>query len=51
MEVAPAEGGTRVLRSAVKIQKCRYLETSGCVGMCVNLCKVPTQYFFNEELG
>lgn len=24
----------------VVIKKCRYLESSGCVGACVNLCKV-----------
>ena len=30
---------------------CRYLAESGCVGMCVNLCKTPTQTFFTEELG
>ncbi|CAI5481777.1 unnamed protein product [Closterium sp. Yama58-4] len=32
-------------------ERCRYLETSGCVGMCVNLCKMPTQHFFTHELG
>jgi hypothetical protein len=26
--------------SVVHIKKCRYLESSGCVGMCVNMCKV-----------
>ena len=31
--------------------QCRYLAESGCVGMCVNLCKTPTQTFFTEELG
>ena len=30
---------------------CRYLAESGCVGMCVNLCKTPTQTFFTQELG
>lgn len=29
----------------------RYLENSGCVGMCVNMCKIPTQDFFNNEFG
>ena len=29
----------------------RYLAESGCVGMCVNLCKAPTQEFFTEQLG
>eukprot|EP00897_Mesotaenium_endlicherianum_P005032 jgi/Mesen1/4557/ME000232S03816 len=50
-QVAEAEVNGKALRSAVQIEKCRYLETSGCTGMCVNLCKVPTQYFFTEQLG
>uniref|UniRef100_A0A7I4EJB9 Beta-carotene isomerase D27-like C-terminal domain-containing protein n=1 Tax=Physcomitrium patens TaxID=3218 RepID=A0A7I4EJB9_PHYPA len=29
----------------------RYLESSNCVGMCVNLCKIPTQDFFTNSLG
>ena len=28
-----------------------YLAESGCVGMCVNLCKAPVQTFFTEQLG
>lgn len=38
-------------RSSVHIKRCRYLAESGCVGMCVNLCKTPTQTFFTQELG
>ncbi|CAE5962147.1 unnamed protein product [Arabidopsis lyrata] len=38
-------------RSGVRIKKCRYLENSGCVGMCVNMCKIPTQDFFTNEFG
>ncbi|EPS62650.1 hypothetical protein M569_12140, partial [Genlisea aurea] len=38
-------------KSGVLIKKCRYLETSGCVGMCVNMCKIPTQDFFTNEFG
>ncbi|XP_068635830.1 beta-carotene isomerase D27, chloroplastic isoform X2 [Aristolochia californica] len=38
-------------RSGVLIKKCRYLENSGCVGMCVNMCKLPTQDFFTNEFG
>ncbi|OAE26196.1 hypothetical protein AXG93_3457s1220 [Marchantia polymorpha subsp. ruderalis] len=38
-------------KSLVKIKKCRYLENSGCVGMCVNMCKLPTQDFFTKEFG
>lgn len=37
--------------SGVQIKKCRYLENSGCVGMCVNMCKLPTQKFFTETFG
>ncbi|CAG9464934.1 unnamed protein product [Pedinophyceae sp. YPF-701] len=40
-----------VQRSGVEIKRCRYLAESGCVGMCVNLCKAPTQTFFTEQLG
>jgi hypothetical protein len=55
-EVAEAEvdlpdGTTQLQPSAVQIKKCRYLADSGCVGMCVNLCKVPTQKFFTEKFG
>ncbi|ERN08265.1 beta-carotene isomerase D27, chloroplastic isoform X1 [Amborella trichopoda] len=38
-------------KSGVHITKCRYLENSGCVGMCVNMCKIPTQDFFTNEFG
>ncbi|GAU49329.1 hypothetical protein TSUD_136440 [Trifolium subterraneum] len=38
-------------KSGVRIKKCRYLENSGCVGMCVNMCKIPTQDFFTNEFG
>ncbi|KAG0578478.1 hypothetical protein M758_4G023100 [Ceratodon purpureus] len=41
----------KTLKSGVQIEKCRYLETSGCTGLCVNSCKMPTQYFFTTELG
>lgn len=38
-------------KSGVKMKKCRYLEESGCVGMCINMCKMPTQKFFTESFG
>ena len=44
-------GATEVWKSGVKITKCRYLENSGCVGMCVNMCKIPTQRFFTDTFG
>ncbi|EME28718.1 uncharacterized protein Gasu_37700 [Galdieria sulphuraria] len=38
-------------KRGVFISKCRFLEESRCRGMCVNLCKIPTQQFFNNTLG
>ena len=37
------EGEQKIWRSGVQIKKCRYLEQSGCVGMCINMCKVHLQ--------
>ena len=37
------EGEQKIWRSGVQIKKCRYLEQSGCVGMCINMCKVPLE--------
>lgn len=31
--------------------RCRYLEQSGCASVCVNSCKVPTQEFFEKDMG
>jgi len=50
-EINLADGTLRSQLSAVNIKKCRYLVDSGCVGMCVNMCKVPTQQFFTEKFG
>ena len=50
-EVEGPDGIVRQQPSAVNIQKCRYLEDSQCVGMCVNMCKLPTQTFFTEKFG
>ena len=50
-EVDDGVGGVRSQPSAVHIQKCRYLEESNCTGMCVNMCKLPTQTFFTEKFG
>jgi hypothetical protein len=49
--IVETAAGERSQRSGVQIQKCRYLEQSRCVGMCVNMCKLPTQKFFTEEFG
>ncbi|KAL8170724.1 hypothetical protein V2J09_022528 [Rumex salicifolius] len=50
-EVIEVEVNGEKQRSGVLIKKCRYLENSGCVGMCVNMCKIPTQDFFTNEFG
>jgi hypothetical protein len=49
--VTGEDGQPRQQTSGVHIQKCRYLEQSRCVGMCVNMCKQPTQTFFTEDFG
>lgn len=44
LEVQEAEieykGEKKTWKSGVQIKKCRYLEQSGCKGMCINMCKV-----------
>jgi Beta-carotene isomerase D27-like, C-terminal len=50
-EIDVSDGTVRSQPSAVEITKCRYLAASGCVGMCVNMCKVPTQEFFTTKFG
>lgn len=45
------EGRKEKWMSGVTIKKCRYLESSGCVGMCTNMCKLPTQRFFTDTFG
>ena len=51
VEVATEDGQVIKQNSGVHIHKCRYLEKSGCVGMCTNMCKLPTQDFFTQQFG
>ncbi|KAL5561028.1 hypothetical protein UlMin_030775 [Ulmus minor] len=37
--------------SGVFVEKCKYLEESKCVGICVNTCKLPTQSFFKDYMS
>ncbi|XP_072996769.1 beta-carotene isomerase D27, chloroplastic isoform X2 [Typha latifolia] len=37
--------------SGVLVEKCKYLEESKCVGICINTCKLPTQTFFKDYMG
>jgi len=29
----------------VFVEKCKYLEESKCLGICINTCKLPTQVY------
>ncbi|MFE4106456.1 DUF4033 domain-containing protein [Almyronema epifaneia] len=51
VEVKDPQGNPRQQNSGVQIKKCRYLEQSRCVGMCINMCKLPTQDFFTQKFG
>mmetsp|Transcript_13380 Transcript_13380/g.19684 ORF Transcript_13380/g.19684 Transcript_13380/m.19684 type:complete len:412 (-) Transcript_13380:102-1337(-) len=33
------------------VEKCKFLQESGCKGLCLHQCKLPAQQFFGEELG
>ena len=33
------------------VEKCKFLQESGCKGLCLHQCKLPAQGFFKEELG
>lgn len=37
--------------SGVFVERCKYLEESKCVGVCINTCKLPTQSFFKDYMG
>jgi len=51
VEVVGLDQQARTQRSGVYMKKCRYLEQTGCVGMCINMCKMPTQNFITQGLG
>ncbi|CAM9442552.1 unnamed protein product [Laminaria digitata] len=35
----------------VFVERCRFLEETNCKGLCTNMCKIPTERFFEETLG
>ncbi|XP_039128583.1 beta-carotene isomerase D27, chloroplastic isoform X1 [Dioscorea cayenensis subsp. rotundata] len=37
--------------SGVFVERCKYLEESKCLGVCINTCKLPTQTFFKDCMG
>lgn len=45
-ETREDEGGV-----VVEIERCRYLEESGCVGVCLHSCKEATETFFAANMG
>ncbi|WRX08956.1 Beta-carotene isomerase D27-like, partial [Theobroma cacao] len=50
-EVRASELNGRREKNVVHVRKCRFLEQSNCVGMCINLCKMPSQAFIKDSLG
>ena len=36
---------------AIKAERCRFLEQSGCASVCVNSCKAPSQEWLGEYFG
>ncbi|KAL2323501.1 hypothetical protein Fmac_027880 [Flemingia macrophylla] len=50
-EVRESEVDGRREKNLVHIKKCRFLEETNCVGMCINLCKLPSQSFIKDSLG
>ena len=36
---------------AIKAERCRFLEQSGCASVCVNSCKAPSQEWLAEDFG
>ncbi|PIA31598.1 hypothetical protein AQUCO_04900120v1 [Aquilegia coerulea] len=50
-EVKESEVEGRIEKNVVHIKKCRFLEETSCVGLCTNLCKMPSQKFIKDSLG
>ncbi|KAJ8465483.1 hypothetical protein OPV22_028035 [Ensete ventricosum] len=50
-QVRKSEVKGKTEKNVVYIPKCRFLESTNCVGMCTNLCKVPSQQFIQDSLG
>jgi len=38
-------------RGGLVVEKCKFLQESGCKGLCLHQCKIPAQEFFKDELG
>uniref|UniRef100_A0A166HGM5 PPIase cyclophilin-type domain-containing protein n=1 Tax=Daucus carota subsp. sativus TaxID=79200 RepID=A0A166HGM5_DAUCS len=56
--IAPIAGGKvaavmvgKFVLVRVFVERCKYLEESKCVGICINTCKLPTQTFMKAGMG
>jgi len=38
-------------RGGLVVEKCKFLQESGCKGLCLHQCKLPAQQVFSEKLG
>ena len=38
-------------RGGLLVEKCKFLQESGCKGLCLHQCKIPAQEFFRDTLG
>ena len=47
----PSSRATQGGVTTVTIKKCRYLEATGCVGVCASMCKLPAQDVVFAEFG
>ncbi len=45
------DGGQVGKAQGLLVKRCRYLEEAKCASVCVNTCKIPTQSFFNQDMG
>ncbi|KAM7253744.1 hypothetical protein ACFE04_031426 [Oxalis oulophora] len=50
-EVRESEFNGRREKNVAHIKKCRFLEETNCVGMCLNQCMIPSQTFIKESMG
>ena len=51
--VGPSRVNRRVDGSVggMVVEKCKFLQESGCKGLCLHQCKIPAQEFFADTLG
>jgi len=51
--VGPSKPNRRIdgERGGLLVEKCKFLQESGCKGLCLHQCKIPAQEFFRDTLG